>query len=67
MKKKKLKIQDLQVKSFITAVEDQSSNTVKGGFGETNGPEHGICENTIYPDASYCNPACLSNFPPYFC
>ncbi|MGB3468727.1 MAG: pinensin family lanthipeptide [Cyclobacteriaceae bacterium] len=70
MKKKNLKIADLKIQSFVTTVEDHTVKTVKGGFGthfrelcETvdainNQPV--ICRNTIYPDESYCNPACLT-------
>jgi len=33
MKKKKLKIEDLKVDSFVTSVEGNNMNTVKGGTG----------------------------------
>ena len=67
MKKKQLKIADLKIKSFVTSVEDGKSNTVKGGsWGcmETNGPQVEICPNTIFPDQSICDPACITNFEP---
>ncbi len=69
MKKKQLKISDLKVKSFVTAVEGDSSNTVKGmgtffGCG-TNGPQREICPNTIFPDQSFCNDACITNVPDF--
>lgn len=69
MKSKKLNLSDLKVKSFITEVEGKSPQTVKGGWGNfpTNGsPNANICEDTIFPDQSICDPACLTNFP-IFC
>lgn len=63
MKKKQLKIEDLKVNSFVTGIENEKSNTIKGMIrnDDTNGPQPEICHNTIWPDASYCNPACLTN------
>lgn len=69
MKKKNLKISDLKIQSFVTTVDEDKVNTVKGGFGsewggcETrdgsfNGPA--ICQDTICPDRSFCDPACLT-------
>ncbi|MGB3467885.1 MAG: pinensin family lanthipeptide [Cyclobacteriaceae bacterium] len=69
MKKKNLKISDLKIQSFVTSMEDESGETVKGGYrsnfggcdtvdGSFNGPA--ICQNTICPDRSICDPACLT-------
>ncbi len=70
MKKKNLKIADLKIESFVTSVNEENANTVKGGnsvFGgcdSVNGfpRQPVICQNTIYPDQSICNPACITNF-----
>ena len=32
MKKSKLKIKNLKVQSFVTSIEEQKANTVKGGL-----------------------------------
>ncbi|MEL6560790.1 MAG: pinensin family lanthipeptide [Bacteroidota bacterium] len=69
MKKKHLKIADLEIKSFVTSMKDETADTVKGGdsvFGgcdTVNGfnRQPVICQNTIYPDQSLCNPACITN------
>lgn len=69
MKKKELKIADLKIKSFVTSIDEDTSNTVKGGdsvFGgcdTINGfpRQPVICMNTVYPDQSICHPACLTN------
>ena len=69
MKKKDLKIADLKVRSFVTTVKEENANTVKGGIsffacdtinGIANRPL--VCQNTILPDESICNPACITNF-----
>ena len=68
MKKKELKIAELKVQSFVTTMKDQKSETVKGGSwgcGGTNGPQVEICPNTIFPDQSVCDEACITNFPPF--
>lgn len=68
MKKTQLKIADLKVQSFVTSVEEQKSETVKGGSGgpvvTNGGGQAQICTNTIIPDQSICNPACITNFAP---
>lgn len=57
--KKKFKLDDLKVQSFITNVDDQSQETVKGG-----GFDSAFCGET---GASGCRP-CPSEFcPSQFC
>ena len=79
MKKKSLKIADLKIKSFVTSMNDETAKTVKGAGSffddcETMGPQPMICQNTVFPDQSICNPACFTNIPelcqtniPQFC
>lgn len=70
MKKKDLKIADLKIKSFVTSMDEDTTNTVKGGESAFGGCDTVdgwhvrpvICMNTIYPDQSVCNPACITNF-----
>jgi len=53
MKSKKLSLKHLQVKSFVTGLNGQEGQTVKGGaFTDGPGPQctNGIaCEETIIP------------------
>lgn len=70
MKKKQLKIADLKIQSFVTSVEEEKSETVKGGSfvcQETRGPGPVICPNTIFPDRSFCDPSCLTIGAPEIC
>ena len=79
MKKKDLTIADLKVQSFVTSMNNETANTVKGregSFGQSfeegcdtvdgfnNQPA--LCRNTVYPDQSICNPACVTNVA-WFC
>ncbi len=45
--KKKLTLQDLKVKSFVTNIEDRTLETIKGGSSHQT-DEHEHCE-AIYP------------------
>lgn len=69
MKKKKLRIEDLQVSSFLTDMDTNTAQTVKGGgfitfafecrtMQDANG-NWGFCENSFVGDQSLCNPDCL--------
>lgn len=69
MKKKKLKISNLKIQSFVTSVKKDKVDTVKGGYRSNFGPCESlqgsylgpaVCENTICPDRSLCDPACLT-------
>jgi hypothetical protein len=55
MEKKKLKIQDLKVQSFVTALDNHDKQTVMGG-NQTNGAvcdtKVAGCQNTV---AAICN------------
>lgn len=55
MKKKKLNLKQLKVKSFVTSLkEDKRENTIKGGQ-VTRGGEY-TCENTVraVSDCDWC-------------
>jgi hypothetical protein len=47
MKNKKLNLEDLKVKSFVTEIQDEMSETAKGGFSD------GTPCNTQEPE--FCN------------
>ncbi len=52
--KKSLNINDLKVKSFVTSIDANTVQTVKGGV------------NTVNNDRSICDDACLTDLP-VFC
>lgn len=57
MKNKKLNLSDLKVKSFVTDLETEKENTVKGGGGNTIDRK---CYNTVggFPCQTVVNPHC---------
>jgi hypothetical protein len=59
MKKRKLKLSDLKITSFVTELNDQQKMTIAGG-DQTNSPQQ--CTVVILKGATL-NPACLSAVP----
>jgi hypothetical protein len=57
---KKLKLEQLKVKSFVTALEEEKAHTVKGGLEETN-PKvcletaGDVCIDTCFCTGTDCN------------
>lgn len=52
--KKRLNIKDLEIKSFVTSIDANNVETVKGGI------------DTVQNDRSICDDFCLTNLP-LFC
>lgn len=59
MKNKKLNLSELKVKSFVTDLENEKGNTIKGGsmIGNTD------CCGTLYSQCNLCNKPAPSGDP----
>jgi hypothetical protein len=67
MKNKKLKLSDLKVQSFVTALNENEKGTIAGGAGQSDNP---ACFSNN-PICASANPACNTNpafcLPPFSC
>ncbi|MCF6298135.1 MAG: pinensin family lanthipeptide [Flavobacteriaceae bacterium] len=58
MKNKKLNLNELKVKSFVTDFENEKENTVKGGGGTRDTGEGPSGPNWCITDYTLCGPIC---------
>lgn len=59
MKKQKLTLNKLKIKSFITNLHDNGSDTIKGGTDASNG-----CETDMCPSQNCTNEGCSTGCDP---
>ncbi|MEO5644478.1 MAG: pinensin family lanthipeptide [Bacteroidia bacterium] len=70
--KKSLKLNDLKVQSFVTSLNDEQINTLKGGNGNSDKPEASVrfvcqtldrgCHQSTCGSANYCS-TCVCPVP----